>query len=55
MPRCGATCDEMAFPFGQRGTSGGLRNADQPTPALRATPPIKGIFKRGKPIQFSSP
>jgi hypothetical protein len=36
---------KIPSPLGQGGTSGGLGNGSQPTPALCATPPQEGIFK----------
>jgi len=47
MPRCGATFDENGVPPWTRGDFRGVLNVGtKPTPALRATPPKKGIFRR---------
>jgi hypothetical protein len=47
MPRCGATFDENSVPpLDKGGLQGGSWTRNQPTPALRATPPMEGIFKR---------
>ncbi len=48
----------MASPLGQGGTSGGFEGRNKPTPALRATPPKEGIFRRGRnaasPLAYAS-
>ena len=53
-----ATFDENSVPPWTGGTSGGSERGNQPTPALRATPPKEGIFRRTQceaPPVFSFP
>ena len=51
MPRCGATLNENSVPHWTRGDFRGVLGVarhlaiEEPTPALRATPPTEGIFK----------
>jgi hypothetical protein len=59
-PRAAPRSTKTASPLGQGGTSGGFWGRHRqpgalfirkPTPALRATPPRKGIFK-GSAVSF---
>jgi hypothetical protein len=46
MPLCGATFNENGVPPWTRGDFRGVfGSGNQPTPALRATPPMEGIFR----------
>jgi hypothetical protein len=46
MPRCGATFNENHVPPCTRGDFRVFGNGNPPTPVLRATPPMEGIFQR---------
>jgi hypothetical protein len=48
MPLCGAAFNESSVPLDKGGLHGGSWTRNQPIPALRATAPSHGIFKRGR-------